>query len=60
MIFFYYILQSPNPILAIYHSVYIRGDHKKFDIDPAIGVEATEIYPDVNYTTVDEYLNRFL
>jgi hypothetical protein len=23
-------------------------------------VDATELYPDVKYTTVDEYLNRFL
>ncbi|XP_078149024.1 phenylcoumaran benzylic ether reductase Pyrc5-like isoform X1 [Carex rostrata] len=52
--------KSPNPILAIYHSVYIKGDHTNFEIDPVIGVEATELYPDVKYTTVDEYLNRYL
>jgi phenylcoumaran benzylic ether reductase len=38
----------------------MRGDHTNFDIDPAIGVEATELYPDVKHTTVDEYLKRFL
>ena len=35
------------------------GEHE-FEIDPSSGVEATELYPDVKYTTVDEYLNRLL
>ncbi|KAJ1691441.1 hypothetical protein LUZ63_015596 [Rhynchospora breviuscula] len=52
--------ESPNPILAILHSVFIKGDHTNFEIDPAMGVEATELYPDIKYTTMDEYLNRFL
>ncbi|KAJ3686810.1 hypothetical protein LUZ61_015974 [Rhynchospora tenuis] len=52
--------ESPNPILAIFHSAFIKGDHTNFEIDPAIGVEATELYPDIKYTTMDEYLNRFL
>ena len=47
-------------ILAIMHSVFIKGDHTNFEIDPSSGVEATALYPDVKYTTVDEYLNRFL
>uniref|UniRef100_J3ME66 NmrA-like domain-containing protein n=1 Tax=Oryza brachyantha TaxID=4533 RepID=J3ME66_ORYBR len=46
--------------LAILHSVYINGDHINFEIEPSVGVEATEIYPDVSYTTVDEYLNRLM
>ncbi|KAJ4769171.1 Isoflavone reductase-like protein [Rhynchospora pubera] len=52
--------ESPNPILAILHSAFIKGDHTNFEIDPVIGVEATELYPDIKYTTMDEYLNRFL
>ncbi|CAL9772190.1 unnamed protein product [Musa acuminata subsp. burmannicoides] len=47
-------------ILAIMHSVFVKGDHTNFEIDPSSGVEATALYPDVKYTTVDEYLNRFL
>ncbi|XP_038703454.1 eugenol synthase 1-like isoform X2 [Tripterygium wilfordii] len=45
-----------NLLLALNHSVFIKGDHTIFDIDPAIGYEAIEIYPDVKYTTVEEYL----
>ncbi|KAF5739375.1 Isoflavone reductase-like protein 4 isoform 2 [Tripterygium wilfordii] len=54
---------SPPPfnlLLALNHSVFIKGDHANFDIDPAVGFEATEIYPDVKYTTVEEYLKRFV
>jgi len=36
-----------------------QGEHE-FEIDWSSGVEATEPYPDVKYTTVDEYLNRLL
>uniref|UniRef100_A0A0E0LBM0 NmrA-like domain-containing protein n=1 Tax=Oryza punctata TaxID=4537 RepID=A0A0E0LBM0_ORYPU len=57
------IQESPAPlnvVLTINHSVWVKGDHTNFDIEPSFGVEATELYPDVKYTTVDEYLNRFL
>ncbi|XP_037458313.1 phenylcoumaran benzylic ether reductase Pyrc5-like [Triticum dicoccoides] len=49
-----------NVALAISHSVWLKGDHTNFEIDPSFGVEATQLYPDVPYITVDEYLNRFL
>ncbi|WOL15077.1 isoflavone reductase-like protein [Canna indica] len=49
-----------NVALSIMHSVFVKGDQTNFEIDPSIGVEATTLYPDVKYTTVDEYLNRFL
>uniref|UniRef100_A0ACD6AJU1 Uncharacterized protein n=1 Tax=Avena sativa TaxID=4498 RepID=A0ACD6AJU1_AVESA len=55
------IQESPVPLnvaLAICHSVWVKGDHTNFEIDPSFGVEATELYPDVHYITVDEYLNR--
>ncbi|XP_031271028.1 phenylcoumaran benzylic ether reductase POP1-like [Pistacia vera] len=51
---------SQNVILAIEHSAYVKGDHTNFEIEPSFGVEATQLYPDVNYTTVDEYLNRLV
>ncbi|TKW12956.1 hypothetical protein SEVIR_5G069200v4 [Setaria viridis] len=57
------IQESPMPlniILAIGHAAYVRGEQAGFEIDPAKGVDASELYPDVKYTTVDEYLNRFL
>ncbi|KAK9177064.1 hypothetical protein WN944_029083 [Citrus x changshan-huyou] len=49
-----------NMILPIGHSAYVLGDQTNFEIEPSFGVEATELYPDVNYTTVDEYLNQFI
>ncbi|XP_074275411.1 phenylcoumaran benzylic ether reductase POP1-like [Silene latifolia] len=49
-----------NILLAINHSVYVKGEQTNFDIDPSSGLEATELYPDVKYTTVDEYLDRFV
>ncbi|TKW12955.1 hypothetical protein SEVIR_5G069100v4 [Setaria viridis] len=49
-----------NIILAIGHASYVMGEQAGFEIDPAKGVDASELYPDVKYTTVDEYLDRFL
>ncbi|XP_072964994.1 eugenol synthase 1-like [Typha angustifolia] len=57
------IQESPVPInvlLAINHSIHVKGDQTNFEIEPSFGVEASELYPDVKYTTVDEYLNRLL
>ncbi|KAJ1384958.1 NmrA-like domain [Sesbania bispinosa] len=55
--------EEPFPInmgLAISHTVFVKGDPTNFEIDPSFGVEASELYPDVNYTTVEEYLDRFV
>nr|UYQ90946.1 isoflavone reductase-like protein [Platanus x hispanica] len=49
-----------NVVLAIAHSVFVKGDHTNFEIEPSFGVEASELYPDVKYTSVDEYLNHFV
>ncbi|CAI8599999.1 unnamed protein product [Vicia faba] len=49
-----------NVILSINHSVFVKGDHTNFVIEPSFGVEAFELYPDVKYTTVDEYLDQFV
>ncbi|CAN1126998.1 Phenylcoumaran benzylic ether reductase Betv6, partial [Linum perenne] len=57
------IQESPIPlniILSISHSVFVKGDQTNFDIEPAWGVEASELYPDVKYTTVEEYLSQFI
>lgn len=56
-------VESPIPInihLAICHSVYVKGDHTNFEIKSSFGVEASELYPDVKYITVDEYLDQFV
>lgn len=44
-----------NVILAISQSVFVNGDHTNSDIEPSFGVEATELYAEVKYTSVDEY-----
>ncbi|KAK3428899.1 hypothetical protein EUGRSUZ_E00336 [Eucalyptus grandis] len=49
-----------NVILAISHSVFVKGDQTNFEIEPSFGVEASELYPDVKYTTVDQYLDQFV
>lgn len=57
------IQDSPPPanvFLAIGHAVFVRGDQTNFNIEPSFGVEASELYPDVKYTSVDEYLNQFV
>jgi hypothetical protein len=49
-----------NVILAIYHSVFVKGDQANFEIEASFGVVASELYPDVKYTTVEEYLHQFV
>ncbi|PIA52710.1 hypothetical protein AQUCO_01000525v1 [Aquilegia coerulea] len=49
-----------NILWSLYHCVFLKGDQTNFEIDPSFGVEASELYPDVKYTTVDEYLNQFV
>ncbi|GMY11499.1 isoflavone reductase homolog PCBER-like [Fagus crenata] len=57
------IQESPIPLnllLSISHSAFVKGDSTNFEIEAAFGVEASELYPKVKYTTVDEYLNQFV
>ncbi|XP_062098108.1 phenylcoumaran benzylic ether reductase Betv6 [Humulus lupulus] len=49
-----------NVVLSINHSAFVKGDHTNFEIEPSFGVEASELYPDVKYTTVEEYLDLFV
>ncbi|KAK1362353.1 Phenylcoumaran benzylic ether reductase [Heracleum sosnowskyi] len=49
-----------NLMLSIFHSVFIKGDQTNFEIEPCFGHEASQLYPDVKYTTVDEYLDQFV
>jgi len=56
------IAETPFPAnisTAISHSIFVKGDQTNFEIGPD-GVEASQLYPDVKYTTVDEYLSKFL
>ena len=49
-----------NIILSIGHATHIKGEQSKLEIDPSSGVDANELYPDVKYTTVEDYLNGLL
>ncbi|KAH0752093.1 hypothetical protein KY285_005241 [Solanum tuberosum] len=49
-----------NVGLSIYHTAFVKGDHTNFEIEPSFGVEASEVYPDVKYTTIDEILNQYV
>ncbi|XP_071731336.1 isoflavone reductase homolog A622-like [Rutidosis leptorrhynchoides] len=44
--------------LAVMHSVLINGVTTNFEIEASFGVEASELYPEVKFTTVDEYLDH--
>ena len=46
--------------MAINYSLFLKGVTTNFEIDPSIGVEASKLYPEVKYTTVEEYLSRFI
>ncbi|CAH9056376.1 unnamed protein product [Cuscuta europaea] len=49
-----------NVGLSISHSAFVKGDHSNFEIESSFGVEASELYPDVNYTTVEEFINNYV
>uniref|UniRef100_A0A453MQ39 NmrA-like domain-containing protein n=1 Tax=Aegilops tauschii subsp. strangulata TaxID=200361 RepID=A0A453MQ39_AEGTS len=40
-----------NILLSLALSIFIGGDQANFEIEPSFGVEATELYPDLKYTT---------
>jgi len=40
--------------------MHVKGDCTNYEIDPSLGVEASNLYPEVKYTTVDNYLNAFV
>ncbi|KAJ0256488.1 Isoflavone reductase P3 [Hirschfeldia incana] len=55
---------SPFPInvrMSVSYMVFVKGQGRQANstIDPAFGVEASELYPDVKYTSIEEYLSQF-
>ena len=60
---FLLVSESPFPlnfILSIGHYTFVKGDASIVETqDPSV-VDATELYPEVKYTTVDQYLDRFV
>ncbi|KAJ8763479.1 hypothetical protein K2173_002362 [Erythroxylum novogranatense] len=49
-----------NMQLIFIYSAFIKGDHTYFDIKSVGGVEGTELYPNVKYTTISEYLDTLV
>lgn len=42
------------------YSAFIKGDHTYFDIELSGGVDGTNLYPQLKYTTISEYLDTLL
>ncbi|CAL1353539.1 unnamed protein product [Linum trigynum] len=53
-------LTRGDVMMALNHSILVKGCQTSFEIEESFGVEASELYPDVKYTTVDEYLDQFV
>ncbi|KAI6677734.1 hypothetical protein NL676_038530 [Syzygium grande] len=47
------------PFVFIY-SVFIKGDQTYFDIESSRGLEGTQLYPYLKYTTISEYLDTLV
>ena len=58
---FYVLAESSYPInmaLSICHAAYLIRDYTTIEIEPSFGYEASDLYPDVKYTTVEEFLEE--
>lgn len=42
------------------YSAFVKGDHTYFDVEASGGVEGTKLYPELNYTTISEFLDTLL
>ncbi|XP_027099085.1 phenylcoumaran benzylic ether reductase Pyrc5-like [Coffea arabica] len=47
-------------LLSLAYTFFVKGEIANFEIKASFGMEATELYPDVKYTTLDEYLSQFV
>ncbi|CAK9143432.1 unnamed protein product [Ilex paraguariensis] len=55
--------EAPMPLkflLSICYAAFVKGDVSKIEVDASVSVEASQLYPEVRYTTVDEFLNQFV
>ncbi|OIV99491.1 hypothetical protein TanjilG_17301 [Lupinus angustifolius] len=46
--------------LLFIYSAFIKGDHTYFDTESSSGVDGTELYPQLKYTTVSEFLDTLV
>lgn len=49
-----------NLEMVFIYSTFLKGDHTYFDIEPSSGVEGTQLYPHLKYTTISEHLDNLL
>ncbi|KAL6517307.1 putative pinoresinol-lariciresinol reductase 3 [Orobanche minor] len=49
-----------NMQMVFIYSAFVKGDQTYFDVNSSNGVEGTDLYPQVKYTTVSEYLDQLL
>ncbi|KAG5581684.1 hypothetical protein H5410_052311 [Solanum commersonii] len=49
-----------NMALSISYPAFVKGEQTNFEIDPSFGVEASQVYPHVKHTPVDEILNQYV
>ncbi|KAL0356698.1 UNVERIFIED_CONTAM: putative pinoresinol-lariciresinol reductase 3 [Sesamum calycinum] len=49
-----------NMQMVFIYSGFVKGDHTYFDIESSNGVEGTQLYPHIKYTTISEYLDTLL
>ncbi|KAK9990371.1 hypothetical protein SO802_025356 [Lithocarpus litseifolius] len=57
------IQESSSPLnlfLSIAHLIFVKGNLTNSEVKASFGVEASELYPEVKYTTADEYLDQFV
>ncbi|GAB2226089.1 hypothetical protein Droror1_Dr00021877 [Drosera rotundifolia] len=47
-----------NLMLSIAHCVLVKGELTNFELRTLTDVEATELYPDLKYTTLDDILGK--
>ncbi|PON71424.1 NmrA-like domain containing protein [Parasponia andersonii] len=50
----------PLSFLSFCHYTFVNGDTSIFETKDHSAADATEIYPEVKYTTIDQYLDRFV
>ena len=61
--YFCFSAESPSPLnlfLSIKHATFVKGNLTNSEVKASFGVEASELYPEVKYTTADEYLDQFV
>ncbi|WCJ40158.1 NmrA-like negative transcriptional regulator family protein [Euphorbia peplus] len=49
-----------NMNLVFIYSVFVKGDHTYFDIESCGGLDGTQLYPQIKYTTISEYLETLI